>query len=203
MPKGVTKRRPETLGRLLDAAGEVFAECGFRGAGIEEICRRAGYTRGAFYSNFATREELFFALFDRHAARALTRVEELAAQASGALTVPTIAEMLARVHPDERSYFLVATEFSLHAMRDAAAAEVLSRRDRELQIAVGRLVIGLLERAGRAVEVPPQTLGRMIIVIREGALLQSFVDPVALPPGQLERQMFDLLLSALSGVAVR
>ncbi|GAB3865668.1 TetR/AcrR family transcriptional regulator [Dactylosporangium cerinum] len=203
MPKRVTKRRPETLGRLLDAAEEVFADRGFRGASIEEICRQAGYTRGAFYSNFATREELFLALFDRHAALAIRRVEELAAQAGDTLTVQAIAEMLAQVHPDERTYFLVATEFSLHAMRDPAAAEVLSRRDEEVQVAVGHMVTRLLRRAGRTVHVPPQRLGRMIIAVREGARLQSFVDPAQLPPGDLERQMLGVLLSALSVVATK
>ena len=69
MPKGPTKRRPETRRRLLDAALAVFAEKGFNGARIEDVCAAAGYTRGAFYSNVATKEELFFALCDDHAAR--------------------------------------------------------------------------------------------------------------------------------------
>jgi AcrR family transcriptional regulator len=44
------------------AASEVFAESGFDGASVEAICERAGFTRGAFYSNFASKEELFFGL---------------------------------------------------------------------------------------------------------------------------------------------
>src|SRR5690554_525741 len=58
----VTKRRENTRTRLLDAAAEVFAEFGLEGASVEAICERAGFTRGAFYSNFESKDELFLQL---------------------------------------------------------------------------------------------------------------------------------------------
>ncbi|MGK5631543.1 TetR/AcrR family transcriptional regulator [Streptomyces sp. URMC 123] len=61
-PKRVTRRRVLTRQRLLEAALQVFAERGPEAATVEEVCERAGYTRGAFYSNFRTMEELFTAL---------------------------------------------------------------------------------------------------------------------------------------------
>jgi len=52
-PSGLTSRRREaTRQKLLDAAGLVFAEEGLDAASVEAICERAGFTRGAFYSNF-------------------------------------------------------------------------------------------------------------------------------------------------------
>jgi AcrR family transcriptional regulator len=59
--KRVTKRRAETRQRLLQAALEVFAQEGFGRSTVDQVCARAGYTRGAFYSNFATLDELFLA----------------------------------------------------------------------------------------------------------------------------------------------
>ena len=53
------RRRSETVERLLDAALETFAEIGFAAASVEDICRRGGFTRGAFYSSFRTKDELF------------------------------------------------------------------------------------------------------------------------------------------------
>ena len=50
--------RAATRAKLIESAGEVFAERGFYGASVEEITERAGFSRGAFYSNFASREEL-------------------------------------------------------------------------------------------------------------------------------------------------
>ena len=67
------RSRPATRERLLDAASEVFGERGFAAATVEEVCERAGFTRGAFYSNFATKEELLLALLDREEAQVLER----------------------------------------------------------------------------------------------------------------------------------
>jgi AcrR family transcriptional regulator len=60
-PKRLTRaeKRAETRRRLLDAAAEVFIRRGFGGASVEEICAEAGYTRGAFYSNFESKEQMF------------------------------------------------------------------------------------------------------------------------------------------------
>lgn len=77
MPKGLTKRRPRTRARLLEAALAVFAERGFHGTSIEDICQQAGFTRGAFYSNFASKDELFLALFDAHTEQVLDRLRDI------------------------------------------------------------------------------------------------------------------------------
>src|SRR5690606_26928212 len=57
-----TRRRETTRRRLLDAAAQVFAEVGLDAASVEAICDRAGFTRGAFYSNFETKDQLFLEL---------------------------------------------------------------------------------------------------------------------------------------------
>jgi AcrR family transcriptional regulator len=54
----ISARRQATRERVLEAAGEVFAERGFHGASVEDICERAGFTRGAFYSNFSSKDDL-------------------------------------------------------------------------------------------------------------------------------------------------
>src|SRR5699024_3701144 len=66
---GTTRRRAETRQRLMDAAYEVFAEYSIRDAPTELICDRAGFTRGAFYSNFSSKEDLFLAVFDQQLSR--------------------------------------------------------------------------------------------------------------------------------------
>src|SRR5258708_16072664 len=63
----VTKRRAETRANLIEAAFRVFAGKGFGQVRIDDVCAAAGYTRGAFYSNFDSLEELFFTLYDESA----------------------------------------------------------------------------------------------------------------------------------------
>jgi AcrR family transcriptional regulator len=57
--------REQTRDRLLDAAHGVFTKKGFAVTSVEDIATAAGYTRGAFYSNFGGKSELFFELLTR------------------------------------------------------------------------------------------------------------------------------------------
>ena len=69
-------RREATRQRILDAAREVFAERGVIGGSVEDICERAGFTRGAFYSNFADKDDILAALIEREHARLLRHLDE-------------------------------------------------------------------------------------------------------------------------------
>ncbi|MFE3184623.1 TetR/AcrR family transcriptional regulator [Streptomyces violascens] len=199
MPKGTTKRRPQTLARLLDAALEVFAESGFGAARIEDVCRRAGYTRGAFYSNFSSKEELFFALFDAHAARELERITRLADGTDDRdLSVTRIAALLAHVEPDERTWFLVTTEFTLYAIRNPEAAARLADHDARLREQAAALLGGLLARAGLRPRGDLAELVRVVVALREGVLGQSYVEPDALAPGALAGQFLPYLVEAVT-----
>ncbi|MFB8407409.1 TetR/AcrR family transcriptional regulator [Streptomyces sp. NPDC055912] len=195
MPKGVTRRRPRTRAALLKAALETFAEHGFHATTIEQICERAGYTRGAYYSNFASKEELFLALFDEHSDRTVRRLaESIDALTAEEYTLTRLAELAARVEPDERDWYLVTTEFTLHAIRDPQAAWVLARHDARLRTEIARGLTLVLRRAGRELTVDADRFARLLIALREGALAQSYVEPAELPPGSLERQFLAPLL---------
>ena len=61
----LTARRARTRQRLMAAAVAVFAERGVIGSSVEEICEAAGFTRGAFYSNFADKDALVLALIEQ------------------------------------------------------------------------------------------------------------------------------------------
>jgi len=71
-----TRRREQTRSRLLDAAHDVFGDVGMDAASVELICERAGFTRGAFYSNFASKEELFLALITQLSEAKLAEVAD-------------------------------------------------------------------------------------------------------------------------------
>ncbi|WP_031012894.1 TetR/AcrR family transcriptional regulator [Streptomyces sp. NRRL F-5727] len=197
MPKGVTRRRPRTRAALLKAALETFAEHGFHATTIEQICERAGYTRGAYYSNFASKEELFLALFDEHSERTVRRLAaSIDALTAEEYTLGRLAELAATIEPDERDWYLVTTEFTLHAIRDPQAAWVLARHDERLRAEIARGLTLVLHRAGRELTVDADRFARLLIALREGGLAQSYVEPDALPPGTLERQFLPPLLEA-------
>lgn len=143
-----TNRRPtreETRKRLLDAAYEVFSEVGFQGATIEAVCTRAGFTRGAFYSNFRGLDELLLALWER---TVTTTAVAIRAQvtANGSIDEPfetALAALVALRAPD-RAWFVISTEFLLHSLRTPGLEErVEGHRTffrRELQAGVEALM---------------------------------------------------------------
>ncbi|WP_432029419.1 TetR/AcrR family transcriptional regulator [Streptomyces sp. 1222.5] len=123
--KRVTRRRVRTRARLLDAAFEVFAGKGFGRVSIEEICEAAGFSRGAFYSNFATLDELFFALYQERADLIASQVAEALAQDGPDLDVPASVDRVTEVLLLDVDWLLVKTDFLVHAARDPDVARAL------------------------------------------------------------------------------
>src|SRR5689334_20966368 len=133
----VTRRRAETRGRLLDAALQVFAAKGWGQVRIEEICDAAGYTRGAFYSNFGSLEELFFALYDERAELIAAQVADaLAAPDPDTATGPSIQAVIGRTAATlllDRDWLLIKTDFLLHAARNPEVAGRLAEHRARLR----------------------------------------------------------------------
>lgn len=113
----VTKRRAETRARLIDAAFRVFAEKGYGHVTIEDVCEAAGYTRGAFYSQFESLEELFFILYDEWAARTAEQVVSAMEGADPVTDLHGVVERIVDTLLLERDWLLIKFDFLLHAAR--------------------------------------------------------------------------------------
>jgi len=153
-----TRRREATRDRLLDAAFELYAEQGVHATPVEQVCERAGFTRGAFYSNFSTKEELFAALMDRQSARYLDalndRIDELApvlASSSG-LDDQALIEIVLQFAASpfhDRTWALISVEFRLLALRDPRLARIVLDRDEAFEASLVEVVAQVLLRARR------------------------------------------------------
>jgi AcrR family transcriptional regulator len=124
----VTRRRVRTRANLLDAAFAVFAAKGFGRVSIEEVCEAAGYSRGAFYSNFASLDELFFALYRQRADLIADQVSGALALDGPGLDVPAAVERVTEVLLLDRDWLLVKTDFLVHAARAPEVARTLLER---------------------------------------------------------------------------
>ncbi|GAB7110478.1 TetR/AcrR family transcriptional regulator [Streptomyces phaeofaciens JCM 4814] len=121
----VTRRRVRTRANLLDAAFAVFAAKGFGRVSIEEVCEAAGYSRGAFYSNFDSLDELFFALYRERADLIAQQVADALAGDGPDLDVPSSVDRVTEVLLLDLDWLLVKTDFLVHAARDPAVAHTL------------------------------------------------------------------------------
>jgi AcrR family transcriptional regulator len=128
------------------AAFRVFADKGFGQVRIDDVCTAAGYTRGAFYSNFDSLEELFFTLYDESA-------RLIAGQVTDALTArdinPGLEAVIERVTATlllDRDWLLIKTDFLLHAARNPAVADRLASHRQQLRTVIETRLDGARER---------------------------------------------------------
>jgi len=129
--------------RLVEAAEKLFLRKGFEDASVDEISETAGYSRGAFYSNFKDKEQVFLAVMDRRRPKAL---DEIFQQVSGS------AERIAAIREwftnqwRLKDFIALRMEFTRRAMRDRSVLKHLAElRSRELETyasSVGRYLIG-------------------------------------------------------------
>lgn len=187
------RARANTRARLIKAAYEIFAEVGFQAATIEQVCDRAGFTRGAFYSNFESKVDLFIALFEDHSNDLIKRIRALAESAPAEGGIENLLGYFTNLTDEDRNWYLISTEFTLYAVRDRAAAEMLAERDRILRKEIEPLIEAAVARMGRRPLVPIETLARGVVALAEGASAQAYVEPETLPPGSLERDLIPLI----------
>ena len=170
MAKG-EQTRARSVERFLDAGLDVFAERGYHAASMDEICRRADLSRGAFYSNFSGKEALFLAIFDRHTDRQIGRVA--AAIDDAASLDDAIGAAAAASAPDdpaERRWGLLSTEFTIYAARDEAAAARLTERDQAIRDRLSRALSRFVPASDA------DALARFAIALYEGVQLTHLVD---------------------------
>ena len=146
-----------TRSQLLDAAAEVFGEKGFAGASLDEIAERAGRTKGAVYSNFASKDDLFIAVLDQWLAASHQALEARLASISDADSlVEALRETTTVWARRSRAEFLLLWEFRLYALRNPEVADRLAKHERLAHEMCERLNPGLERRAEILVAAPVQ-----------------------------------------------
>ncbi|SDD79312.1 DNA-binding transcriptional regulator, AcrR family [Actinokineospora iranica] len=182
MPRA--ERAAQTKAELLAAAARVFARRGYAGASIADIAEEAGYSHGAVYSNFESKQELFFALFDASTDDRVEMITAFFAQASGTFAerVKALADASTRQVRDDPDRFLLNLEFSLVAARDPALRE----RFIERIAAIPRAIAGIIadeQRAGRIDgSVDPMELALGIHALGVGLGIDHWIVPGAVRP---------------------
>ncbi len=175
-----TPRREATRQRLLDAAAEVFAEVGLDATSVEAVCERAGFTRGAFYSNFASKEELFLELAatvtSAHVALVETRIAQLEADGGFDVTPDTAVDLVERVLDlpgDDRLGVLLMSEIRIHALRNPAMAEAFLSQDAELRARIVRTIGDIARGTGLRLTLPGEDAARLLLLVWEGTATRA------------------------------
>jgi len=127
------QKSEETRRKLLKAARRVFARDGFEAARLEDIAADAGYTRGAFYANFSSKEDLFFALLEQQAYQHREKLKTLLEKcADPADKTAAIRDYYVKRSAD-RGWVMLMLEFKLFAVRHSRHRAKLASAHRRVR----------------------------------------------------------------------
>lgn len=177
------RRLEHTRSVLLDAAEEVFAEKGFMAASLDDIAGAAGYTKGAIYKHFATKEDLFLAVSDRYWRRYFDNFAEVMATATqiGARELEQIAARWRQLSRDRGAeHAALGHEFTLYLLRNPDARERVAAKRSEVVAALAKFIVEGIERLGGAMLIPPVTFAHVLIATTDAVMLGSELDDIDL-----------------------
>ncbi|MEH3130139.1 MAG: TetR/AcrR family transcriptional regulator [Mycolicibacterium neoaurum] len=194
----VTKRRAETRARLLDAAYRVFAEKGFGRTRIEDVCAAAGYTRGAFYSQFDSLDAMFFTLYEQKAHVITEQVADAIARVGGGVDVEPALDRVSETLLLERDWLLIKTDFLLHAARHPDVASLLIEHRQRLRNAIEHRLAELDARPIQSLATPSDA-ARAAIAVYDGVTVQLLLDDDLPAAREWLRQLLTVFLGSPGG----
>ena len=199
--KRVTKRRGETRRRLLDAAMEVFAGTGFGRASVEDVCARAGYTRGAFYSNVVSLDELFLQMWQERTDAFLASAEAAvdAAEQNPVGSLEEGVDRLLEVAVVDDAWFRVQAEFTAHALRTSGLRDIVAAREQRISELLMRVLDRAVEHVGRRIP-DREAFAAALVAVHEGTATQCLVEPGSSVVRERRRALFLAVVQAYTEV---
>jgi AcrR family transcriptional regulator len=185
--------RDDTCEKLFEAAARVFEEQGIGGASIEAIVAAAGFTRGAFYSNFKSKDELIIAMLEDHVAQSIRRNLDLLAKHDN------LADFLAALRGMDRSRQdplgrspLLHMEMTLFVARAEKRRPELAKRLRARRKMVADIVETTLKDKGKSAIRNPAWTAAIVLALEDGFRLHRLIDPETTPADSFLRAIDDL-----------
>ncbi len=183
-----TRRKENTRTKLVRASLEVFVEKGIDGATVDDLTRAAGFTRGAFYSNFSSKEEVFVAVFDE----VTTELLAIASSAVQAALAEAGVDERARVGPEDdsevmvavfeairpfgRQWYLLYSDAVARALRDEQLRAELAVQRERLRDEIAALLMVRLEASGERPLLAPTDLAQLLVGIFIDLMVREQMD---------------------------
>lgn len=193
----VQQRSEETRARLLQAAVECFAQHGYDGTGVAEICEHAGVSKGAFYHHFPTKQAVFLALLQSWLGGL---DEQMAVLRSAAPTVPEALRQTALIVPHilqaSTGQMPIYFEFVAKASREPDTwRATLEPYHRYHELFTHMIAAGIAEGSLRPVD--PAAAAHAILSFAVGLVLQGVLDPHGADWALVAQDSMEILLKGL------
>jgi AcrR family transcriptional regulator len=191
-------RTEATRRKLLAAAEKTFARDGFEAARLEDIASLAGYTRGAFYANFKSKEDIFFALLEHWLNERIAEVNALLAQQeTPAKRLHALREHYAHLAKDRR-LALLSLEFKLFAIRHPEAHARLRTRQRRFRACGGDVVRRIANTMRQTPPISYTAAATGLGALSNALLLEHLVEPTTVTARDI-RHLLGVFFDAVLG----
>ncbi|HZD30852.1 MAG TPA: TetR family transcriptional regulator [Candidatus Angelobacter sp.] len=188
-----------TRARLIQSAEKIFARDGFEVAKLEEIAADAGYTRGAFYANFESKEDLFFALLEQEISSRITALERAMAKVRDPeAKLATMREFFLAKAIDRR-WSLLSLEFKLFAVRHPDVKRRLAAMHRRFVEPRVCFLEEVMKALGAEMHIPAYAIGVSLATMGNALALEHMLDPASMREQDVRQIMtsfFDGLMAA-------
>jgi AcrR family transcriptional regulator len=191
------ERQAQTRTALVDAAERLFVEQGFHATSLDAVAAEAGYTKGAVYSNFASKEDLFFAVYERRLDARLAEFEAIIESAPTARDALHAAALTAVPRTARDGWLAVFFEFWAHVLRHGELRERFAALHRRIIEPLEAGLIRHAEEVGEPLPDDPRKLATARYAMQLGLQLERMTQPDVVDP-ELGARM--LGLSTAEGV---
>jgi len=172
------ERQAATRAALLRSASRLICEHGMDGASIDRIAAQAGYTKGAFYANFASKEELFLVMLDEKFAAELERLQAaMSGSGEPAEEARRAAEQFLLYVDRDSEWPRLYQEFAAHAARNEAFRAEFAARRRALRERMAEVFARWAQAFGVKPVIPHADVAAMTSFMADGFLLDRIIDP--------------------------
>jgi AcrR family transcriptional regulator len=178
---------------LFEAAARVFEDQGIGGASIEAIVAAAGFTRGAFYSNFKSKDELIIAMLEDHVEQSIRRNLDLLDKHKNLADFIDALKTIDRSHQDPLARSpLLHMEMILFVARAEKRRPDLAKRLRARRKLIVDIVETTLKNNGKNGSLNPTWTGAIVLALEDGFRLHRLIDPETTPADSFLRAIGDL-----------
>jgi AcrR family transcriptional regulator len=185
--------RDETREKLFEAAARVFEEQGIGGASIEAIAAAAGFTRGAFYSNFDSKDELIIAMLEDHVEQSMRRNLDLLARHNNLADFIDALKTMDRSRQDPLGRSpLLHMEMILFVARAEQRRPDLAKRLRARRKLIADIVETTSKNSGGKGSLNPTWTAAIVLALEDGFRLHRLIDPETTPADSFLRAIGDL-----------
>jgi len=190
-PERLTReeKKARTRAQLIGAAAAVFARRGYVAASLDEVAEEAGLTKGAVYSNFDSKEDLFQAVIEDRLTEPMKDIADVIDTSIGTTEeqAQAGARAFAGVIEQEQELFLLAVEMNIHVARHPELRKAVAERYRQQTAEVARIITEHADASGDALSLPAEQMAVAVSALSQGIALHALVDPEAVPDDLLGR----------------